>query len=86
MNNEQAETIIRKWRNNKLVDHRGVERTGWMTIEDFNEHETIIRQAIKIFYGKSKQVFYRGPRISNNVPPWTTPSMTRRCDAKFVTL
>lgn len=52
---------------------------GRLTIQEFNVVEKLVRPYMR---AKGLRCFYRGPRISNNC--CGVPSMTRRCDAKFV--
>ena len=84
MKNE-LDAIITLIENNTATNTRGQTYKGWFPIELFNEFEDVIRLAIKN-HPHYTRVIYRGPRISNNVHPWTTPSMTRRCDATHVVL
>lgn len=52
---------------------------GRMTIREFDKVEDLIRPYMR---SVSLRCFYRGPRISNHTR--NKPSMTRRCDAKYV--
>lgn len=65
----------------KLVDANTYGGEKGIDIELFTEFESHFREYTR---ENNLRAVYRGPRISNNCSPWTTPSMTRRCDAETV--